>query len=130
MKQFTAHYNAIDAVYSGLNQKEKKADITELMKKLQGLVGDSIKIFSDPDKKDIPIDLSSLDPRFSELINILDPNSTAQGNVSLDVSYKDGKVQTYQVVKSEAIREENRRLYESEEDPELKKQYLDMKLSK
>ena len=61
VKQFTAHYNAIDAVYSGLNQKEKKADITELMKKLQELVGDSIKIFSDPDKKDIPIDLSGLD---------------------------------------------------------------------
>ncbi len=76
-------------------------------------------------KQEGSIDLSSLDPRFSELINILDPNSTAQGNVSLDVSYKDGKVQTYQVVKSEAIREENRRLYESEEDPELKKQYLD-----
>ena len=76
-------------------------------------------------KQEGSIDLSSLDPRFSELINVLDPNSTAEGNVSLDVSYKDGKVQTYQVVKSEAIREENRRLYESEEDPELKKQYLD-----
>lgn len=71
------------------------------------------------------IDLSSLDPRFYELINILDPNSTAKGSVSLDVNYDNGKVKTYQVVKSEAIREENRRLYESEQDPELKKQYLD-----
>ena len=71
------------------------------------------------------IDLSSLDPRFNELINILDPNSTAKGSVSLDVNYDNGKVKTYQVVKSEAIREENRRLYESEQDPELKKQYLD-----
>ena len=71
------------------------------------------------------IDLSTLDPRFYELINILDPNSTAKGSVSLDVNYDNGKVKTYQVVKSEAIREENRRLYESEQDPELKKQYLD-----
>lgn len=71
------------------------------------------------------IDLSSLDPRFYELINILDPNSNAKGSVSLDVNYDNGKVKTYQVVKSEAIREENRRLYESEQDPELKKQYLD-----
>jgi len=71
------------------------------------------------------IDLSSLDPRFNELINIQDPNSTAKGQVSLDVNYKNGKFQTYQVVKSEAIREENRRLYEAETNPELQKQYLD-----
>ena len=71
------------------------------------------------------IDLSSLDPRFNELINIQDPNSTAKGQVSLDVNYKNGKFQTYQVVKSEVIREENRRLYEAETNPELQKQYLD-----
>ena len=76
-------------------------------------------------KEEGSIDLSSLDPRFNELINILDPNSTAKGSVSLEVNYDNGKVKTYQVVKSEAIREENRRLYESEQDPELKKQYLD-----
>ena len=35
VKQFTRHYNAIDAIYSGLNQEFKSADITELMKKLQ-----------------------------------------------------------------------------------------------
>ncbi|MAO21754.1 MAG: hypothetical protein CMJ25_13480 [Phycisphaerae bacterium] len=71
------------------------------------------------------IDLSTLDPYFNELINILDQNSTAKGSVSIDIEYKDGKVKTYQVVESEAIREENRRRYESEQDPELKKQYLD-----
>lgn len=71
------------------------------------------------------IDLGSLDPRFSELINVMDPNSTAEGKVSLDVIYENGKFQTYQVVQSEAIRQENKRLYESETNPELKKKYLD-----
>ena len=60
VKQFTQQYNAIDAIYSGLNQEVKKADITELMKKLQELVGDSIQITSDPDREDVLIDLSNL----------------------------------------------------------------------
>ncbi len=60
VKQFTQQYNAIDAIYSGLNQEVKKADITELMKKLQDLVGDSIQITSDPDREDVLIDLSNL----------------------------------------------------------------------
>ena len=60
VKQFTQQYNAIDAIYSGLNQEVKKADITELMKKLQELVGDSIQITSDPDREDVFIDLSNL----------------------------------------------------------------------
>lgn len=76
-------------------------------------------------KSEGSIDLSSVDPRFNELLNIQDPNSTAEGKVSIDVSYKDGKVQTYQVVKSENIRKINRELYESETNPELKKKYLD-----
>ena len=60
VKQFTQQYNAIDAIYSGLNQEVKKADITELMKKLQDLVGDSIQITPDPDREDVLIDLSNL----------------------------------------------------------------------
>ena len=60
VKQFTRHYNAIDAIYSGLNQSVKKADITELMKKLQELVGDSVQIIPDPEKEEVFIDLSSL----------------------------------------------------------------------
>jgi len=60
VKQFTRHYNAIDAIYSGLNQEVKSADITELMKKLQELVGDSIQITPDPDREDVFIDLSNL----------------------------------------------------------------------
>ena len=61
VKQFTQQYNAIDAIYSGWNKEAKKADITELMKKLQELVGESIQIISDPDREDIFIDLSNLD---------------------------------------------------------------------
>lgn len=76
-------------------------------------------------KSEGSIDLSSVDPRFNELLSIQDPNSTAEGKVSIDVSYNDGKVQTYQVVKSENIRKINRELYESETNPELKKKYLD-----
>ena len=60
VKQFTQQYNAIDAIYSGLNKEVKKADITELMKKLQELVGDSIQITPDPDREDVVIDLSNL----------------------------------------------------------------------
>ena len=76
-------------------------------------------------KSEGSIDLSSVDPRFNELLSVMDPNSTAEGKVSIDASYKDGKVQTYQVVKSENIRKINRELYESETNPELKKKYLD-----
>ena len=43
-----------------MNKEVKKADITELMKKLQELVGESIQIVSDPDREDIFIDLSDL----------------------------------------------------------------------
>ncbi len=60
VKQFTQQYNAINAIYSGLNKEVKKADITELMKKLQELVGESIQIISDPDKENVFIDLSNL----------------------------------------------------------------------
>ena len=61
VKQFTAKYNAIEAIYSGLNQKVKEADITEIMKQLQELVGGSIEINTDSKHEDVYIDLSSLD---------------------------------------------------------------------
>ena len=61
VKQFTAQYNAIEAIYSGLNQKVKEADITDVMKQLQELVGGSIEINTDSKHEDVYIDLSSLD---------------------------------------------------------------------
>ena len=60
-KQFTSRYNAIEAIYNGLNQKVKEADITEVMKRLQELVGDSITINPNAKHDDVYIDLSSLD---------------------------------------------------------------------
>ena len=50
---------AWDKAYSE-REEVKKADITELMKKLQELVGESIQIISDPDKENVFIDLSNL----------------------------------------------------------------------
>ena len=70
VKEFTKQYNAISAIYSGLNQEIKKADITELMKKLQDLVGESIQINKDPNRKDIFIDLSNLN--FEKLRKLFD----------------------------------------------------------
>jgi len=61
VKQFTAKYNAIEAIYSGLNQKTVDADITGVMKRLQELVGNSITINTDAKHDDVYIDLSSLD---------------------------------------------------------------------
>lgn len=70
VKEFTKQYNAISAIYNGLNQEIKKADITELMKKLQDFVGESIQINKDPNKKDISIDLSNLN--FEKLRKLFD----------------------------------------------------------
>ncbi len=70
VKEFTKQYNAISAIYNGLNQEIKKADITELMKKLQDLVGESIQINKDPNRKDIFIDLSNLN--FEKLRKLFD----------------------------------------------------------
>jgi type I restriction enzyme R subunit len=61
VRQFTEKYNAIEAIYSGLNQKVVEADITEIMKRLQELVGGSIMINTDSEHDDVYIDLSSLD---------------------------------------------------------------------
>ena len=70
VKEFTKQHNAISAIYSGLNQEIKKSDITELMKKLQDLVGESIQINKDPNRKDIFIDLSNLN--FEKLRKLFD----------------------------------------------------------
>lgn len=70
VKKFIKEYNAIDAIYNGLNQKTKKADITVLLKKLQDLVGGSIEIDKDPNRKDIFIDLSKLN--FEKLRQLFD----------------------------------------------------------
>jgi len=61
VKQFVKKYNAIEAIYSGLNQKVKEADISEIILSLQNIVDESIEINTDTIKDDVYIDLSKLD---------------------------------------------------------------------
>jgi len=57
-------YNAIDAIYNALNQKNKSADITEVMMRLQTIVNDSVELDGlvvNETKEEIYVDLSKLD---------------------------------------------------------------------
>ncbi|ESQ73441.1 hypothetical protein ABAC402_19270 [Asticcacaulis sp. AC402] len=54
-------HNAIEAIYSQLNQKQKKADITAIIMKLQREVDDSIEIITTDRDGTTSIDLSRLD---------------------------------------------------------------------
>lgn len=60
-KKFTKPYNAIDAIYSKLNQKIKSADVTEIIMRLQNVVDGSISINTVAESVNIAIDLSNLD---------------------------------------------------------------------
>ncbi|MCZ2101024.1 MAG: type I restriction endonuclease subunit R [Chitinophagales bacterium] len=57
-KKFVREYNAIDALYNKLNAKVKKADVTEIIMRLQELVNDSISIDSTAEPTNSLIDLS------------------------------------------------------------------------
>ncbi|KAA0913105.1 type I restriction endonuclease subunit R [Psychrobacter sp. ANT_WB68] len=60
-KSHTKDHNAIEAIYKQLNKKAKSADITEVMKKLQSLVSDSISVKQSDNTDGVYIDLSNLD---------------------------------------------------------------------
>jgi len=60
-KAHTKDHNAIEAIYKQLNKKAKSADVTEVMKKLQSLVSDSISVKQSDNKDGVYIDLSNLD---------------------------------------------------------------------
>ena len=60
-KSHTKDHNAIEAIYKQLNKKAKSADITEVMKKLQSLVSDSISVKQSHNVDGVYIDLSNLD---------------------------------------------------------------------
>lgn len=60
-KAHTKDHNAIEAIYKQLNKKAKSADITEVMKKLQSLVSDSISVKQSDNADGVYIDLSNLD---------------------------------------------------------------------
>ena len=59
-KQFTPQYNAIDAIYNRLNQKEKSADVTEIILRLQSVVNDSVMVDTIQENPYTMIDLSNL----------------------------------------------------------------------
>jgi type I restriction enzyme R subunit len=63
IKPYIKDYNAIEAIYSLLNQNVKSADVTEIMMELQSIVSDSvvIKEGSVEDKEGVYVDLSTLD---------------------------------------------------------------------
>lgn len=62
VKPFIKKFNAIEALYQQLNQQTKDADITEIMKRLQDIVDESIfsGIASEP-HEDVYIDLAKFD---------------------------------------------------------------------
>lgn len=70
------------------------------------------------------IDPSSLIPQFAAGLDILNPNSAAKGNVSIESVYENGSYKTYQIFQSEKIREINKQMYEGEQNPEVRKKYL------
>ncbi|KYH05893.1 deoxyribonuclease HsdR [Chryseobacterium cucumeris] len=59
-KKFTPQYNAIDAIYSKLNQKVKSADVTEIILRLQSVVNDSVVVDTVQENPYTMIDLSNL----------------------------------------------------------------------
>ena len=63
VKPYIKRFNAIDAIYSALNQKVKSANVTEIIKELQSIVSDSILVQENGMAKDdeVYVDLSNLD---------------------------------------------------------------------
>lgn len=60
-KQFTKHYNAIDALYNKLNQKVKSADVTEIIMRLQSVVDTHVQVDHVAEPTNVEIDLSKFD---------------------------------------------------------------------
>jgi type I restriction enzyme R subunit len=64
VKPYIKEFNAIDAIYSLLNQNVKSADVTEIMMQLQSIVNDSVhlkKTEANEPKQEVYVDLSKLD---------------------------------------------------------------------
>jgi len=61
VKQFIPRYNAVEAIYSQLNQKTKSADISSLMRKLQQEVSMSVSTQKNEVREDDYVDLGNLD---------------------------------------------------------------------
>jgi type I restriction enzyme R subunit len=64
LKKHVTDFNAIEAVYTALNQNVKSADVTKIIMDLQSIVSDSVVIQNkevNEDDEDVYVDLSSLD---------------------------------------------------------------------
>ncbi|SEH06279.1 Uncharacterised protein [Candidatus Venteria ishoeyi] len=61
IKPFIKRFNAIEAVYNGLNQQVKEADIIDVIVKLQNVVDDNIELDTVSNKDGVHINLSNLD---------------------------------------------------------------------
>lgn len=61
VKQFIPRYNAVEAIYSQLNQKTKSADISSVMRKLQQEVSMSVSAIKNEVREDDYVDLGNLD---------------------------------------------------------------------
>lgn len=63
LKSHEGNYNAIDAIYTALNQNVKAADVTQIILDLQAIVSDSVVVRDEVKEKDedVYVDLSSLD---------------------------------------------------------------------
>ncbi|MRT91907.1 type I restriction endonuclease subunit R [Ancylomarina sp. 16SWW S1-10-2] len=63
VRAYIKRHNAIEAIYSLINQKVKTADVTEIMMELQSIVSDSVSLkkIEASEKEEVYIDLGSLD---------------------------------------------------------------------
>lgn len=61
MQKFTKNYNAVEAIYNGLNKKVRDADITSVIVKLQKVVNASIDVNTLREDEAVYIDLKNLD---------------------------------------------------------------------
>jgi type I restriction enzyme R subunit len=63
LKKHVTDYNAIEAIYTALNQNVKSADVTQIIMDLQAIVSDSVVIQDkvNEENEEVYVDLSSLD---------------------------------------------------------------------
>jgi type I restriction enzyme R subunit len=64
LKKHVSDFNAIEAIYTALNQNVKSADVTQIIMELQAIVSDSVVIQDNEvneDEEEVYVDLSSLD---------------------------------------------------------------------
>lgn len=64
LKPYVKDFNAIEAIYTALNQNVKSADVTQIIMDLQAIVSDSVVIQNqevNEDEEEVYVDLSSLD---------------------------------------------------------------------